>query len=140
LPATDQTCWKRRVWRSNDLKYSTALPLIGDLKQELLFGQVASNASYFTGYAVLNPDESNSANIIFELRDASGNIIDWQIKEVLPQKRQTWLLQEIFPRTAHMANSSGYVKAISDRPIAAFSIYGTTSMSAICVVPAQDIP
>jgi hypothetical protein len=121
-------------------KYSTALPLIADLKQEMLFGQVASNDSFFTGYAVLNPSETSSANVTFELRDEKGNVLDWQTRSVSPQKRETWLLQELFTRTVYMKSVSGYVRITSDRPIAAFSTYGTTSMSAICVVPAQDIP
>lgn len=124
----------------NGSGYSTALPLVSDLKQELLFGQVASNAYYFTGYAVLNPNQSGSANVTFELRDTAGNLVDWQLKQVFPQRRQAWLLKEIFLSAENMANVSGYVRVTSDRPIAAFSTYGTTNMSAICVVPAQDIP
>lgn len=124
----------------NNRKYSTALPLVANLKQKLLFGQVASNDEFFTGYAVLNPSQTASANLTFELRDSDGDLLDWQTRSVLPQRREIWLLQELFTRTVYMKSVSGYVKMTSDRPIAAFSTYGTTSASAICVVPAQDIP
>ncbi|MBP1649762.1 MAG: hypothetical protein H6Q30_3207, partial [Bacteroidetes bacterium] len=124
----------------NNRKYSTALLLVANLKQKLLFGQVASNDEFFTGYAVLNPSQTASANLTFELRDSDGDLLDWQTRSVLPQRREIWLLQELFTRTVYMKSVSGYVKMTSDRPIAAFSTYGTTSASAICVVPAQDIP
>ena len=123
----------------NGQTFSTALPLVADLKQALLFSQVASNASFFTGYAILNPNESD-ANATFELFDTDGVLIDRQIKTIPARQRQIMLLTDIFPRVAYMDSVSGYVRVTSDKPIAAFSIYGTNSMSAICAVPAQDIP
>ncbi len=38
--------------------YSSALPLVPQFPKSVVFSQVASDASYFTGVAILNPDDA----------------------------------------------------------------------------------
>jgi hypothetical protein len=49
------------------------------------------------------------------------------------------LLTEYFPSLAGQDRTSGYVRVISDLPIASFALFGTRSLSALAAIPPQVI-
>ncbi|MBP1608153.1 MAG: Fibronectin type domain protein, partial [Acidobacteria bacterium] len=123
----------------NGQTFSAALPLISRLQQSLLFSHVASNDIYFTGYAIVNPNEM-AATAKFELFAADGSLIGTKYVDIPAWHRETGLLTEYFPHVSNMDIRSGYVRITVNESVAAYSIYGTSNLSVISAIPTQEIP
>jgi hypothetical protein len=113
--------------------------LISRLQQSLLFSHVASNDIYFTGYAIINPNEM-AATAKFELFAADGSLIGTKYVDIPAWHRETGLLTEYFPHVSNMDIRSGYVRITVNESVAAYSIYGTSNLSVISAIPTQEIP
>jgi hypothetical protein len=119
--------------------FASALPLVSSLKNTMIFSQVASNETYFTGLAILNPNDSYAVARI-DLYHADGTL-EASTTQILPAKRRICqLMTEYFPALAGQAWSSGYVKVTADRGLASFSLFGTQNLSVLSAVPPQEIP
>jgi len=123
----------------NGRTFSTALPLISKLQQSVLFSHVASNDLYFTGYAIVNPNNAN-ATARFDLYAADGSLTGTNTLVIPAFNREARLLTEYFPQVSNQDITSGYVRITVDKPVAAYSIYGTSNYSVISAIPTQEIP
>ncbi len=124
---------------SNQQSFSSALPLIDSLHDSVLFSHVASNEVFFTGIAILNPN-AGDATVMLELYAANGTLTDVKSVQIPSGHRISWLLAKYFASLEGKSQISGYVKLISDQPLATFSLFGTTSLSVLSAIPSLTIP
>ena len=121
------------------VSFSSALPLESSLKKSVVFSQLASNDTYFTGLALLNPG-SETAHATIEVFDQTGGLIVSATEEIPPLSRKSKLLTQYFPSLVGQNQSAGYVRVKSDLGMAGFALFGTHRLSALSAVPAQAVP
>lgn len=119
--------------------YEAALPLVSGLKTSLVFGQVASGGSYFTGAAMANPS-ATEANYTLEVYASDGKLVGKKTGVIPPRGRSINLLTGYFEGLAPVVMYSGYIRVVSDRGLAAFALFGTSNGTALSAVPAQTAP
>ena len=119
--------------------FSSALPFVSRLQRSVIFSQLASNETYFTGIAVTNPN-ATPANITIEVRDENANMIATNTETIGARQRKSQLLTQYFPELASRNLSRGYIRLIADNDVASFALYGTNSGSVLSSVPPQVVP
>jgi hypothetical protein len=118
--------------------FAAALPLASRLGRCMIFSQVASDQTNFTGLALLNPNNYPATTVV-ELYTAEG-LLDARADIVVPaQQRISQVITQIFPSLRGQSRTSGYLRITSDQGIAAISIIGTTDMKTLAAVPSQII-
>ncbi len=118
--------------------FATALPLSAQLEYSMVFSQVASDQTYFTGLALLNPN-AEEALVTVELHKADGTL-DTDAHVIIPgRQRISTLLPQLFPALAGTDRSSGYIRVASDMPLAGFSLFGTHDLTTLSAVPPQIV-
>jgi hypothetical protein len=119
--------------------FSAALPLVSNLQDKMVFSHIASDNVYFTGIAIVNPNP-NPARVTIDVHAINGDLIQ-SIPETLdPGQRDCRLLSQISSFLAENNQSNGYIKIVSDLPIAAFALFGTHDLSVLSAIPGQGIP
>ena len=119
--------------------FASALPLVGELRSSIVFSHVASNETYFTGLALLNPD-LNAAVATIDLYRADGNREASTVQIVPGKTRLSRVLTELFPDLVGQDRTSGYLRITSNVPLACFALFGTNSLSVLSAIPAQPAP
>jgi len=119
--------------------YSTALPLVSSPQERLVFGQVASNGTFFTGLSLINPNDSEARTII-QVFDRNGNQVAAKIEDIPARGRKSQLLTEYFPALAGVDLSSGYITVDSNYNLGGFALFGTNNLSVLSAIPAQTVP
>ena len=119
--------------------FSSALPLASSLQSRLALGQVASNDTYFTGIAILNPNDA-AARAIIEVYDSDGNPVTSKIEEIPARGRRSQLLTEYFPGLAGVNLGSGYIKITVNRNVATFALFGTHDLSVLSAIEPVPVP
>ncbi len=119
--------------------FAAALPLISRLRTSMLFSHVASNDLYFTGLALVNTNNTEAAARI-ELYAASGALVSSTTQSLPARQRKSRLLTEYFPGIIGQDWSSGYIRVTTDKPVAAFSLFGTNNLSVLSAIPPQNVP
>jgi hypothetical protein len=115
---------------------SSALPLIDNLVNSVLYSHVASSDMYFTGVAIVNPNEID-ANVVMEIIGTDGTVIERRV-DVLPAgQKKARLLTEYFPTLVGKDQRSGFIRIYSDQPTASFSLFGTNNLSVLSAIPPQ---
>ncbi len=123
---------------SGEQNFSSALPLVGDLRDKVVFSHVASNKTYFTGIALLNPGGTSAAATIDLYR--SDGVREATVMATVPAgSRKCKLLTELFPTLVGKDRTSGYVRINSNVPLACFALFGTTDLSVLSAIPAQAV-
>jgi len=117
--------------------FVTSLPLVSSLDDTLVFSQVASDATYFMGLALLNPNATDAAATI-ELRNQDGTVNHSVTLKIPSHQRICELLEEIFPDLGNQ-QASGYILVSVDQGIAGFSVFATRDLRIMTAVPAQVI-
>jgi len=120
-------------------RFCSALALISNLHTSVVFSHVASNDLYFTGIAMLNTQADRLAAVTLELYAADGTLLQRKNEWLGARQSKARLLTEYFPSLAGQDRTSGYVRLISDLPIASFALFGTRSLSALAAIPPQVI-
>ena len=124
---------------SGSQKFASALPLVAELDRNVIFSHAASNTTWFTGIALLNPG-STSAHTTIDLYGADGTR-EATVTATVPAKgRKSQLLTELFPALVGKDRTSGYIRVTSDWPLASFALFGTNSLSVLSAIPAQPAP
>ncbi len=119
-------------------RFASALPLVSALQREFVFSQVASNETYFTGLALLNPGAADAV-VTLDLYRSDGTR-EASVTETLPAKRRmSRLVTEFFPSLAGQSRSSGYIRVTSSQGLASFALFGTHDLSVLSAIPAQEI-
>jgi hypothetical protein len=124
------------VFGNPEATFSAALPLVSRLRGDMIFGQVASNETFFTGLAIFNPEEGNTRAVL-QVFDSSGEVLASKIETIPAKGRRNLLLTEFFPELAGRNISSGYIRITSIKGLAAFAIFGANNLSVLSAVPAQ---
>ncbi len=117
--------------------FSAALPLVSTLRSRIVFSQVASDDTYYTGIAILNPNDDNASAVI-QVFDRNGVVLGSKIVVIPSKRRVSLLLIEIFPELAGMQLRSGYVKMTVNRNVASFALFGSDGV--LSAIPAQALP
>ena len=124
---------------SGEQNFSSALPLVDDLRDSVVFSHVASNKTYFTGIALLNPG-STSAVATIDLYRSDG-VREASVTATVPAgSRKCKLLTELFQSLVGKDRTSGYVRINSNAPLACFALFGTSDLSVLSAIPAQPAP
>ncbi len=119
--------------------FITSLPLVSTLQQSQVLSQVASNTTFFTGVAILNPN-STDATVRIDVYTSTGQL-DQSLAQVLPAgHRMSRLLTDYFPALVGQNRSSGYIRVTSNQGVACFGVFGTTTLSVLSAIPAQPTP
>jgi hypothetical protein len=119
---------------SGGSSFASALPLITDLQQQVIFSHVASDSTWYTGIAIVNPN-TEPAQTTIEVFDAGGALIGQQDFVLDAGCSQSQLLTQYIPALATLQLGSGYVRLTADRPIASYAVYG--SQNALSAIPPQ---
>jgi hypothetical protein len=118
--------------------FSSALPLVSTLERTLIFSHIASDDTYFTGLAIVNPNEADTLAAV-SLYGADGKL-EASATQLIPAKgRVSRLLTEYFPALAGQNRASGYIRVSADKGVASFALFGTHRLSVLSAIPAQVI-
>jgi hypothetical protein len=102
----------------------------------LIFGHVASDATYFTELALLNPgDGDTTATIDFNRSD--GGLDDSITLTIPARQRISELLTEVFPSLAGQSRISGYIQISAGQGVVGYSVFDTHDLNTLSAVPAQ---
>jgi hypothetical protein len=118
--------------------FATALPLVSQLERSMVFSQVASDQTDFTGLAILNPNQTSTVATI-QLYMADGTLKARADLTIPARQRIAQVLPQIFPALQGQNISSGYIRLIVDKGVAAFSVFGTNDLKTLSAVPPQVI-
>jgi hypothetical protein len=120
--------------------FGAALPLVHTFQTDFMFGQVASDTRWFTGIAILNPNDS-TANATVHLLDKTGSVVASRPLMIPARSRISKVLtqQEYFPEIVGVNISSGYIRITADKEVAAFALFGPNDLSALAALPPQSI-
>ncbi len=119
--------------------FLTSLPLISSLQQMEILSDLASDTSYFTGLAILNPNTVD-ATVTIQVYTATSQLDQSLTLTVPAGNRISRLLTEYFPQLNGQSRLSGYIKITADQGIACFGVFGTNSLSVLSAIPAQPAP
>jgi hypothetical protein len=81
---------------SSGESFSSALPLIHRLQNSVLFSHIASNDLYFTGLAIVNPNDA-VAQVDIGIYSADGRLMESRSELIPAKQRNSRLLTEYFP-------------------------------------------
>jgi hypothetical protein len=118
--------------------FSSALPLTSTLERSMVFSHIASNATYYNGISLLNPN-SAPAMVTIEVYNAAGERLAPLSQQIGPRQRLTKLLDQLFESMKGQDWTSGYVRVTSDSGIAAFALFGTHNLTALSAIPPQIV-
>ena len=116
--------------------FSAALPLVSTLRSRIVFTQVASDDTYYTGIAILNPND-DPASAVIQVFDRNGVVLGSKIVVIPSRRRVSLLLTEIFPELAGVQLRSGYIKMTVNRNVASFALFGSDGV--LSAIPAQAL-
>lgn len=123
-----------RFGDSAESQFQTTLPLVTSAFTETIYAQVAQDATYYTGLAILNRN-SIAANVTISIFNSSGIQVGSGQRTIAPSARIAEVLTQIDPNLPSL--SSGYFKITADRPVFSFGVFGTHSLSVLSAIPAQ---
>jgi len=120
-------------------QFAAALPLSATLRAGMLFCQVASDSTYFTGLALVNPGNA-TATVTIDVFDSDGNKVAAKSELIKASGRRSQALTQFFPELVARQQSSGYIRVTSDRPLTGFALFGTHNLSVLSAIPGQPLP
>jgi hypothetical protein len=116
--------------------FDSALTLISGLQSSALFSHIASTDQYFTGIAIVNPNAVDASAMI-EIYTAEGQLLDSRQELICAKHRSSHLLTEYFPSLVGKDQPSGYIRILSDIPVATFALFGTNDLTVVSAIPSQ---
>ncbi len=119
--------------------FTSALPLVSTLSKSVIFSHVASDNTYFTGLAILNPNTDHAMATI-DLYDSEGNLKASVTLTIAAGQRRSNLLTEYFPSLVGQSRTSGYFRVTASQGVACFALFGTQNLSVLSAIPAQPVP
>jgi hypothetical protein len=123
---------------SSNSTFTTALPLVSTLGKSQVLSHVASNSTFFTGLAILNPN-SKDASVKIDVYDDAGQKYASLAESIPAGHRVSRLLTEYFPSLVGQERSSGYLRVTADEGVACFGLFGTHNLSALSAIPTQPV-
>ena len=120
-------------------RFAASLPLVSTLVTSAVFGQVASNSTYFTGIAMLNPDETDVTATV-DVYDRNGNLVRTTAESIGAKRRVSKLVTQYFEDLVGQEIASGYIKVTVDKGVSSVALFGTNDLSVLSAIPPQVIP
>jgi hypothetical protein len=117
--------------------FSSALPLMSQGLNSAVFSQVASDPTYYTGLAVVNPSLVPAVALL-QVFDDQGHLVKSGPVTIGAKSRSSKLLTQYFPDLPSM--SAGYFTLKSESSLMSFAMFGTNSLSTLSAVPPQVGP
>jgi hypothetical protein len=118
-------------------EFAAALPLTVNLLRSFVYGQLASSDLYFTGVAILNPNEA-TAHATINVYDKNGNLVLTKTESIGAKQRISRLITEYFPQL-NGRETSGYISVTVDQDVASFALFGMGSPTALSAIPPQVV-
>lgn len=97
---------------------------------------MSSDATYYTGIAVVNP-QGSSINIEIDIFQSNGSSAAPPYTVTIPPRQRSVILSDLFPDLANQ--STGYIQITGSQAFASFVLFGTRNLTALSAVPAQEI-
>lgn len=99
-----------------------------------------SIGSVNTSMALVNPHETKSANVTFELRNAKGEVIARNFKPIIkPKEHLAQYIHELFNKAPGITEFEGSVVVTSDLPLAGITLRGLGELlTSVPMVPARN--
>jgi hypothetical protein len=119
--------------------FTSALPLVSALWNTAVFSHIASDETYFTGLAILNPNDVDATATI-ELHGSDGELVGSVNQALSPHSRVSRLLTEYFPVLVGQKWTSGYFKVKVDHGAACFALFGTNDLTVLSAIPPEQEP
>jgi hypothetical protein len=117
----------------------SALQLASKPQDSVFLSNAFSNDLFFTGMLVLNPGD-HDAYLSIDLYSSEGSLVA-AAADVIPAKQRIFRsLRQYFPALAEQSWTSGYIRIVSDKPIAAFAQLNGGDLSVLSEIPPQGIP
>jgi len=113
---------------------SAALPLVPDASTECIYSQVAEASGYYTGLAVLNPNEQEGT-FVLDVYAKDGTLVGTYRKTLPARARISSLLSQMVPAAA--GQTGGYLRIRSSIPIVSFALFGTTDLNSLSAIAPQ---
>ena len=117
--------------------FSSALPLMSQGLTSAVFSQVASDPTYYTGLAVVNPSLVPAVALL-QIFDDEGHLVKSGPVTIGAKSRSSGLLTQYFTDLPSM--SAGYFTLKSESSLMSFAMFGTNSLSTLSAVPPQIGP
>ncbi len=115
-------------------EFAASMPLVTVLGKRLVYAHVASDATYFTGIAVVNPNETD-ASVLIEVFDSNGSVAASRILSIAAGERRSNLLTEYFPELVGRDLSGGHISVSADIGVASFALFGTHRLKVLAAIP-----
>ncbi len=123
-------------------KFLAALPLMStaSAKRQIVFGHTAVGhlgmIDYFTGIALVNASQTDTANIHLEYHNSSGELVAQTTTPVTlgPNCRMDQLVQELIPDFP-VPQSGGFIRLTSDVEVYAYMLFGDNFYNFTSAVP-----
>jgi hypothetical protein len=103
----------------------------------VVYSQIASDDTYYTGVAVLNPTDTDLTATI-EVFDQAGALIASKEEFIAAKQRKSLLLTQYFPELVGLEIRSGHIRISADIGFASFGIFGTAEV--LSAIPPQIVP
>jgi hypothetical protein len=117
-------------------KSATSLPLVSSLQSEVVFSHLVSDASYYTGVALLNPNNTETS-VIVEVHDSNGKPLATYPTTVAGSRSAAFVLSTL-PELQAVNLGSGYIRVKASQPIASFALFATHNNSVVSAIPSQS--
>lgn len=116
-----------------------SLRLASRLLESMVFPQVVSNESYYTGITILNPGDK-AAKVTISVLASDGKLLATRDDSLPAGHRVSNLLTEYFPSLAEHSLSSGYIRITSDTGMVSFAVIGSRDFTVLSAIPALEMP
>ena len=123
-----------RFYSNSPTGYSTVLPIDLAKQTSAVYPHVAQNLGYYTGVAVLNPQDV-SVTVTVDVYDKNGNKVGTDSFPLAPQSRIAKLLYQMVPQSN--GQQGGYFQVSATDDVYSFALFGDTSMRTLAAIPAQ---
>ncbi len=117
--------------------FSSALPLMSQGLTSAVFSQVASDPTYYTGVAIVNPSLVPAVALL-GVYDDQGRLVKSGPVTIEARGRSSKLLTQYFADLPSM--SAGYFTLKSESSLMSFAMFGTNTLSTLSAVPPQVGP
>ncbi len=120
--------------------FSSSLPLQGLFAgRNFVLNHVASDTAWFTGIALLNPQDS-AITAEVRLLDSKGRQVSVWSGSIPAGHRVSRLATQFFPEIENLEIRSGSIRISTDKPALVVGLFGTTDLQTLSAIPAHPIP
>ena len=121
----------------NRQAFSAALPLVSSLSNSAFFSQAVSDETFYTGIAVVNPQDTPLNAVIRVYRSDGSSAATSNVLTIPARQRSVGMLADYFPDLG--IQSSGYMTVEGDQGFASYVAFGTRDHTALSALPGRQV-